>query len=340
LSYSWKDDALANNIYDYFKDNQGIELHRDKIDIRFWGSIKSYMQSIGDMDYTILLISDAYLKSENCMYEVLEVMRDRKYKDKIFPAVISTLIYSPIERTQYVKFWREKFDELHKELRVLEPHEIGPLGNDLKRLEDIKNNIAAFLDTVADMNNPQISDVTMRIEDELKKKGFSYKECLNQSVSATEDVFSSLGISKKKMNKEPSELEINQFVENGYKVIVGLLDQMCMQYQQEYSEFDIRTEKIDGRNVVFQFYRKGKLVKGVKVFLSSMFGSVKNIGISDNIMSFSGGNSWNEMYNAKCENGELKFESSMSFTSRGCLMSEKEVVKDVWTNHIQLYLER
>ena len=39
------------------------------------------------MDYTILLISDAYLKSSNCMYEVFEVMRDRRYKDKTFLAV-------------------------------------------------------------------------------------------------------------------------------------------------------------------------------------------------------------------------------------------------------------
>lgn len=340
LSYSWKDDSIANDIYDYFKDNLDIELHRDKIDIGFCGSIKEYMQSIGDMDYTILLISDAYLKSENCMYEVLEVMRDRRYKDKIFPAVISTQIYSPIGRARYVKFWKEKFDELYQELREIEPHEMGTLGNDLKRLEDIKNNIATFLDTVADMNNPRISDVTMRIEDELKKKGFSYKEQLNQSCSTTEDIFTSLGIPKKRINSEPSELEINQFVEDGYQNVIGLLEQMCYQFQKEYSEFDIRTEKIDGRNVVFQFYRNGKLVKSIKVFLSSMFGSVKNLGISDNIMSFSGGTSWNEMYYAKCENGELKFQPSMSFTSRGCLLSEKEVVKDIWTNHIQLYLER
>ena len=55
---------------------------------------------------------------------------------------------------------------------------------------------------------------------------------------------------------------------------------------------------------------------------------------------FSGGTSWYEMYYVKCENGELKFEPSMSFTSRGCLLSEKEVVKDIWTDHIKLYLER
>ena len=42
LSYCWKDDEIANKIYDYFKKNHSITLHRDKIDIKNWGSIKEY----------------------------------------------------------------------------------------------------------------------------------------------------------------------------------------------------------------------------------------------------------------------------------------------------------
>ena len=58
-------------------------MHRDKIDIKNWGSIKEYMQSLNDMEYIILIISENYLKSSNCMYEVLETIRDRKYRNKI-----------------------------------------------------------------------------------------------------------------------------------------------------------------------------------------------------------------------------------------------------------------
>lgn len=105
LSYCWSDDIVANEIYDYLKSNIDIELHRDKIDIGTWGCIKEYMQSIPQMDYIILLISDSYLKSANCMYEVLEVLRYRNYRNKIFPAVINTSIYNPITRANYVKYW-------------------------------------------------------------------------------------------------------------------------------------------------------------------------------------------------------------------------------------------
>lgn len=111
LSYCWNDSSEADRIYDYFKSSQNIELHRDTIDIKKWGSIKEYMQSIENMDYVILLISDVYLKSANCMYEVLEIMRDRDYRDKIFPVVIFSEIYNPITRAKYVKYWQ---DELKK----------------------------------------------------------------------------------------------------------------------------------------------------------------------------------------------------------------------------------
>lgn len=91
-------------------------MHKDVIDIKKWHSIKSYMQSIVNMDYVVLLISDSYLKSANCMYEVLEVMKDKNYKGKIFPAVTCSEIYSPIIRAKYVKYWQAEFRELERTL--------------------------------------------------------------------------------------------------------------------------------------------------------------------------------------------------------------------------------
>lgn len=171
LSYCWDDEKIADNIYDYFLHSKNIDLHRDKIEIGSWDSIKEYMQSINDMDYTILIISDSYLKSPNCMYEVLEVMRDRKYKDKIFPAVINSEIYNPIARVEYVKYWQGEFRKLQEALEAIDVQNLGNFSRDLKRCQDISANIAEFLDVVSDMNNPKIKDVTLRIEEKLSSKG-------------------------------------------------------------------------------------------------------------------------------------------------------------------------
>lgn len=172
LSYCWDDDKIADNIYDYFHGNPNIDLYRDKINIRAWDSIKKYMQSIHGMDYIILIISDSYLKSTNCMYEVLEMMRDREYKDRIFPAVINSEIYNPIVKVTYVEFWQEKFRELQEKLNRIEAQNRGELGKDLKRFQEISSNIAEFLDIVSDMNNPNITEITLRIEEKLCSEGF------------------------------------------------------------------------------------------------------------------------------------------------------------------------
>ena len=159
LSYCWQDEAVANNIYDFLLKNKDINLYRDKINIESWGSIREYMQSIPQMDFVVLLISDAYLKSENCMYEVLEVLRDRGYRNKILPAVIDAEIYKVETRVNYALYWQLKYKELKKFLQEIEIQNIGRLGEDLKRRQNIASSIAEFLDVIADMKNPEIDDV-------------------------------------------------------------------------------------------------------------------------------------------------------------------------------------
>lgn len=176
LSYCWKDDEIANDIYDYFKGTHGVELHRDKINIEAWNSIKEYMQSIENMDYTILVISDEYLKSPNCMYEVLEVIKDVQYRDKIFPVVVEKKIYSMEGIVYYIKYWKNEYEKANGLLNGLSPVEMGPLGKKVKRCEDIKNSIADFLDVISDMNNPGITNINLSIETKLSNKGLIVKK--------------------------------------------------------------------------------------------------------------------------------------------------------------------
>ena len=339
LSYCWNDSSEANKIYDYFKNSRNIELHRDTIDIGKCGSIKEYMQSISNMDYTILLISDSYLKSANCMYEVLEVMRDRNYRDKIFPAVIYSGIYNPVTRAKYVKHWQDEFKELENTLKEINVQNLGKLNEDLKRRQDISSNIAEFLDVVSDMNNPNIADVCMSIEEKLSQKGFLGK--VSSQISDANDLFVALGIPKTKFNAEPTDLEVSQFIRDSFNQIVKLLSQLCQQYQTQNAWVQVQIEQVDTRTVIYQFYKNGQLARGLKLFLSNMFGGGReNIGLSDNTMSFGGGNSWNGMYDAKFIDGELKLYATMSLTNRQKAMTVEEVVADIWEHYIQIYLER
>ena len=139
----------------------------DVLKIHEWKSIKEYMQSIVNMDYAILLISETYLKSSNCMYEVLELMKDIKYKDKIFPAVVHTAIYSVSERIKFVVYWQNELKNLIEDMKEIEMQNLGTLGDELKHRQNIVSNIAEFLQIVSDMNNPKIDDISVAIKNKL-----------------------------------------------------------------------------------------------------------------------------------------------------------------------------
>lgn len=176
LSYCWQDKKIASDIYGFLSKIPNVNIHKDTIDIKKWDSIKEYMHSVGNMDYTILLISDAYLRSRNCMYEVLELMRDRMYKDKIFPAVVSKEIYNPVVVANYVKYWQDEQQQLEAQLSNLRIQNLGSLNQKLKIIQDIASNTADFLDLIGDMNNPDIDEITIEISKKLEEWGVIHPE--------------------------------------------------------------------------------------------------------------------------------------------------------------------
>lgn len=176
ISYSWANKDIADLIDDDFL-KLGYTLTRDERDIKYKDSIKEFMQQIGKHDFVIMLISDSYLKSENCMYEVMEVMRDREYKKKILMIVlqdedkksyknyeklsvedpvfkalkVGAEIYSSSGRIGYTEYWETCEAEMVEQINRIqnEINKIQPL-KELKRIKNISNNISDFLDGLRD----------------------------------------------------------------------------------------------------------------------------------------------------------------------------------------------
>ena len=335
VSYCQKDKIYAEQIDLYFK-NKEVTVHRDIIDISPWGSIKEYMNTINDMDYAVLVITDNYLKSFNCMYEVLEVIKDHNYKNKIFPVVVETNIYKPSGRIEYVQYWQEEYKNLHEKLSNIEVVNLGTLSNDLKRAQNIAASMSEFLGLVSDMNNPDISDINIAIENKLKEQGLldSKNSSNNQS-----DIFSSLNIPKVNFNTELTDLEKNQFMSNSFQSINNLLSEVCNQTQNENNNIQTQIEKVDSRTFIYQFYKDGNQVRSLKLFLGNSFGRRENsIGVSCDNFSIGINNSYNAMYSPKFENGQLSLYSTISITCGNRLMSVEDVVKEIWTSYVLPYL--
>lgn len=169
LSYNWHDGEIADKIDKHLSGLHGISVKRDVRDIGAWKSIRDFMKSIRQQDYAVLIVSDLYLRSKNCMFEATEVMKEQQYGDRIFPAVVEHGIYDPLARVEYIKYWQQECDKLEVTIKGVDIANASELAADLKRYKNIASSMGEFLDMVADKNNPDIQEIEIQIEKAILK---------------------------------------------------------------------------------------------------------------------------------------------------------------------------
>ncbi len=150
ISYSSKNSDIADYIDEVFR-TKGIKLTRDIRDVEFKKSFKEFMKKIRKTDFAILVISDHFLKSRYCMYEVIEFLKEENFKEKVLPVVLNDVALDPLGKTGYIKFWKEEYNKLKGEADDLAPEERGIPDQDLKHYKTISMHIGEFLDTISDM---------------------------------------------------------------------------------------------------------------------------------------------------------------------------------------------
>lgn len=159
-----------------FVDSLEKKLSADAETLRFedgvlaWGSFKEFMKSIRDQDFAVLVISEEYLQSEACMYEVVQLMQDANWKDKTMFAIMPNVaLFDSKKRTSHIKFWNEKVKMMSDDIEGLPELSISAQREDLSRIKEIENSIGAFLSVVADRKNPPIYDVINVICERIKR---------------------------------------------------------------------------------------------------------------------------------------------------------------------------
>lgn len=71
LSYSSKDEELSNKLDDGLMKYRA-NIFRDKRELEPLQNITTFIQSISRMDYSIMLVSNNYLKLKPCVYKFTE----------------------------------------------------------------------------------------------------------------------------------------------------------------------------------------------------------------------------------------------------------------------------
>jgi tetratricopeptide (TPR) repeat protein len=159
LSYSWKDMDEASILEEDFN-KIGIPLIKDTVDIKFKDSITNYMKSIRNADFAVILLSDNYLKSQNCMFEALEILKEQNHVEKLLPILVKEpKIFTAKDRIKYVKYWKTQKEELKKELEEIDVTSSIDSYNDLKQLEIIYSSVDNFLKTLGDLKTSTLESL-------------------------------------------------------------------------------------------------------------------------------------------------------------------------------------
>lgn len=148
ISYAWggESEKVAEEIEARLT-AQGIDLIRDKTDLGFKGLIREFMERIGQGNFVVLIISDKYLKSKNCMFELLEVAKKGEFHNRVFPVVLPDAnIYDSLVLIDYYHFWQQKISDLNAKIKTL-----SDLSDTRKVIEelDLYTDIRAAIDDLA-----------------------------------------------------------------------------------------------------------------------------------------------------------------------------------------------
>ncbi len=141
--------------------SKGVKLIRDKRDTNYKDSFTEFMKSIRETDYVIMVISDSYLKSRNCMYEVLEFTKDESYKKRILPIILSDAykVYSPKESLDYLKYWGKEITDLDDALLNISPENALEIFKEKKVFQNIQGSIIEFTAILRDMKQVPFNEL-------------------------------------------------------------------------------------------------------------------------------------------------------------------------------------
>lgn len=144
-----------------------FRISRDIRDVSYKESFRRFMQSVRNHDYVIMLISDSYIKSLNCMYEVLETLKDTNYGKKILfivlgeedrkfyksePEYVAAEVYDTGAQGKYMIYWNKKMEQLYDVAeKVGDPLDAQPQYDEIRKITKIKLELPEFFRYLKDM---------------------------------------------------------------------------------------------------------------------------------------------------------------------------------------------
>lgn len=124
VSYAWGDpgDRDREKIVDQLceeAEKRGKPIIRDKTTLHRGDRISKFMKQIAQGDRIYVILSDKYLKSPFCMFELCEIWRQSRHDEEHFLGRVRLFvlddakIWTPLDRVKCAKYWKDQHDGLN-----------------------------------------------------------------------------------------------------------------------------------------------------------------------------------------------------------------------------------
>jgi hypothetical protein len=155
VSYAWKDDesvSVVDQLQHAFE-GRDIQLIRDKSEMNYRDPIRAFMQRLGRGKCVIVVLSDIYLTSESCMFELTEIAERGDLRDRVFPIVLEDAnIYKARARLHYVRHWEKEKADLDAAMKEVGGEHLEGIRETMDLYAKIRNTAAELMDILGDMN--------------------------------------------------------------------------------------------------------------------------------------------------------------------------------------------
>ena len=172
ISYAWRDmteegrerEVIVDRLLEEAK-VRGIRILYDKSALGLGERISKFMKRIGQADRVFVVLSDKYLKSPHCMFELFEIWRNSQQEEDEFLRRIriytlpGTKIFSPLDRAKCAIYWKKQREELRSVMDESGLDSLEILGKKdfqtYKLMLDFAHHVSDILATMADIVQPQ-----------------------------------------------------------------------------------------------------------------------------------------------------------------------------------------
>lgn len=161
-----------------------LDLVRDERALGYTEDLESYMKKIRATDYALILVSDAFLRSTNCMFEIHEFLKDDSHQQRVLPVILKDYedggvkrkgarIYAAEDAAEYVRYWQDREALLRKHLKGLDISNLTHFARELALIQSVTKTVADFIFLLRKIKHVSFADlVTSEYREILEKVGY------------------------------------------------------------------------------------------------------------------------------------------------------------------------